>query len=126
MGFRTVQEIAAKDGSGELCAWISKYMDGKERGLFEARLVRLENDEAINPKWFKRYKAIKGWEIVFDTGGKAYRFLSDQTGTRITVLVPCKKKGSITEAEEAQAIALIPQLQKGSLRVRDYPLPTRA
>ena len=125
MGIRTVQEIKEPDGEGQLSDWLNKNMDAKERGVFDARIHRIETDEIINPKWFRRYKACKCWELKFDCGSKAYRFLSEQEGDKITVLVPVKKKGKITGADEERARNLKNSLQKGELDVRSYPLTTR-
>lgn len=82
--------------------------------------MRIQTDQTVNGSWFKRYKAISGWEIVFDIGGKAYRFLSDQAGSEITVLVAVVKKGHISSADEGRAIAKMAELRKGTLSVRNY------
>jgi putative component of toxin-antitoxin plasmid stabilization module len=124
MRFRTFWEPVGKQG-GELCRWLGHNMDAKERGRFEARLQRMESEETLNQAWWKRYKSIHLWELRFDVGNKAYRFLAHQIGANIYVLIPVKKKGAIPASDEERAAKLKKQLEEGKLDVRIYPLATR-
>lgn len=105
--------------------WLSKNMDAKCLARFHVRLNRIEKDETIPTDWLKPYTSLSMQEIRFDYGGSAFRFLCEQTGSNLVVLLATTKDCQITDQEEARAVRLRKSIIQGAASVRDYPLPGR-
>lgn len=126
MVFRLICEIEEAEGKCPVSKWLDSNMTQRERAKLHTRFNRIESDEAVNPNWLKPYTSLRMWEIRFDHGGKAFRFLCEVTDDNVIMVLATTKNGKITKQEETRAVARRAAIKNGVAGVRIYPLPERA
>ena len=123
--FRIIREVLDGNGVGLVSSWVGKELTSVDRAKIDSRFNQLEINQTRNPKWMDRYVSLQMWEIRVDSGGKALRFLCEEVGTDVILVVGCVKRGKIKDAQEKQARERRDLYLQGLLNVRDYPLPQR-
>jgi putative component of toxin-antitoxin plasmid stabilization module len=123
--FRIIREVLDANGKGIVSKWVADELTITDKARIESRFNQIELSETRNPKWLDRYVSLKMWEIRVDTGGKALRFLCEEDGSDVILVVGCIKRGSIKSTQETQAKARRDLYREGKMNVRNYPLPQR-
>jgi hypothetical protein len=123
MSFRRICEIVEAGGKTPVSEWIKKELDRNEQGRLHVRFARIEIEEIVNPTWLVSYTSLKMMEIRFGVNNRAIRFLCDQQGSDLIMLLAAQKNGNITTQEEERALRRRAQIEQGTASVRKYPNP---
>lgn len=126
MSFRRICEIVEASGKTPVSEWIQKNLTRKELGALHTRFMRIEVEAVISPKWLDTYTSLKMMEIRFGINKRAIRFLCDQQGVDLIMLLPTQKDGNITLQEEQRAVRRRELIRQGVASVRKYPNPQSA
>ena len=125
MRVRHICEVVEGSGKTPVSDWIEKKMTTRERAKLHTRLIRIENEAVVTVKWLKPYNSLKMVEIRFGENNKAFRFLCEQIGSQIVMLVGTQKNEHITPQEEQRAVRLRDAIVRKAASVRSYPIPSR-